>query len=103
MGTIEGLHLQDVVSRVVTVVTDADLCAHVPAAEGTGAELQAPDLQQHVGHSGEAIPFEPQVLKPVEPAESNMALLSMRLVPPEQHPQAEDAPGPAPMGTAHTP
>lgn len=70
-----GPHLQDVVARVVTVVTDADLCAHVPAAEGTGAELQATDLQQHVGDRREAIPLEPQVLEPVKPADSKMVQL----------------------------
>lgn len=45
MMTTQGPHLQDVVSRAVTVVTDANLRAHVPAAEGAGTELQAADLQ----------------------------------------------------------
>lgn len=73
----EGPHLQDVVSRVVTVVTDADLRAHVPAAEGAGAELQAANLQQHVGHSGEAIPLQAQILEPLKPANSDTAQVTM--------------------------
>lgn len=84
LEAMERAHLQDVVPRVVTVVTDADLCAHVPAAEGTSAEFQAPNLQQHVGHRGEAIPFEPQVLEPVKPAEGTVAPLSTQQVSPEQ-------------------
>lgn len=74
--TKEGPHLQDVVPRVVTVVADADLRAHVPAAEGTGAELQAANLQQHVGHSGEAVPLQPQVLEPLKPVEKDTAQLA---------------------------
>lgn len=74
--TKEGPHLQDVVPRVVTVVADANLRAHVPAAEGTGAELQAANLQKHVGHSGEAVPLQPQVLEPLKPAEKNTAQLT---------------------------
>ena len=73
----EGPHLQDVVSRVVTIVADANLCAHVPAAEGTGGELQAANLQQHVGHSGEAIPLQAQILEPLKPVESDTAPLTM--------------------------
>lgn len=66
----EGPYLQDVVSRVVAIVADADLCAHVPAAEGAGGELQAANLQQHVGHCGEAVPLQAQVLEPLKPAET---------------------------------
>ena len=66
------LHLQDVVSGAVAVVSDANLCAHVPAAEGTGAELQ-----EHVGHSGEAVPLQSKVLEPLEPVESNTAQLAV--------------------------
>lgn len=76
-GTPGGPYLQDVVARVVTVVADPDLRAHVPAAEGTGAELQAADLQQHVGHGGEAVPLEAQLLEPVEPADGNTAQFRM--------------------------
>lgn len=71
------LHLQDVVSGAVAIVADANLCAHVPAAEGTGAELQAADLQEHVGHSGEAVPLQSKVLEPLEPVESNTAQLAV--------------------------
>lgn len=77
MVTKEGPHLQDVVPGVVTVVADADLCAHVPAAEGAGAELQAANLQEHVGHSREAVPLQPQVLEPFEPVENDTAQLTM--------------------------
>lgn len=73
----KGPHLQDVVPRVVTVVADADLRAHVPAAEGTGAELQAANLQEHVGHSREAVPLQPQVPEPFKPAENDTAHLTM--------------------------
>lgn len=61
-------HLQDVVAGVVAVVADADLRAHVPATEGAGGELQAPDLQEHVGNGWQPIPLQPQVLKPLKPA-----------------------------------
>lgn len=71
-----GPHLQDVVSRVVTIVADANLRAHVPAAEGAGAELQAADLQQHAGHSGEAVPLQAQLLEPLKPVQSDMAQLT---------------------------
>lgn len=74
--TKEGPHLQDVVPRVVTVVADANLRAHVPATEGTGAELQAANLQKHVGHSREAVPLQPQVLEPFKPAEKDTAQLT---------------------------
>lgn len=77
MVTKEGAHLQDVVPGVVTVVTDTNLRAHVPAAEGTGAELQATNLQKHVGHSGEAVPLQPQVLEPLKPVESKATRLTM--------------------------
>ena len=60
----------------VTQVPRANLSAHVPAAEGTGAELQAADLQQHVGHSGEAVPLQAQILEPLKPAESDTAQLT---------------------------
>lgn len=66
-GDPRGPYLQDVVARAVTVVSDTDLCAHVPATEGTGAELQAADLQQHIGHGGEAVPLQAQVFEPVKP------------------------------------
>lgn len=72
-----GLHLQDVVSGAVAVVADANLCAHVPAAEGTRAELQAADLQEHVGHSREAVPLQSQVLEPLKPVESSIAQLAV--------------------------
>lgn len=74
--TREGPYLQDIVAGVVTVVADTNLCAHVPATEGTGAELQAANLQEHVGHSREAVPLQPQVLEPLKPAGSNRAQLT---------------------------
>lgn len=76
-ATEERPHLEDVVARVIAVVADANLRAHVPAAEGTGTELQATDLQKHVGHCGEAIPLQPQVLEPLQPAEGSTARLSL--------------------------
>lgn len=66
-GVFLVLYLQYVVSRAVAEVSDADLSAHVPAAEGTGGELQPTDLQQHVRHSRKTVPLQIQILKPVQP------------------------------------
>jgi len=63
-----GNYLQYVVARVVTVVPDPDLCAHVPATEGAGGKLQAANLEEHVGDCWQTIPLQAQVLKPFKPA-----------------------------------
>lgn len=63
-----GNHLQDVVAGVVAVVTHADLRAHVPATKGACRELQAPNLQEHVGNGWQPVPLQAQVLKPFKPA-----------------------------------
>lgn len=63
-------YLQNVVARAVAEVPHADLRAHVPAAEGAAGELQATDLQQHVGDRREAVPLQVQVLEPLVPARS---------------------------------
>lgn len=63
-------YLQDVVAGCVAEVPHADLCAHVPATEGTGRELQAADLQHHVGDSWEGVPLQSQLFQPLVPWET---------------------------------
>lgn len=62
-------YLQDVVAGCVTEVPHADLRAHVPTTEGTGCELQAADLQHHVGDSWEGVPLQIQLFEPLVPGE----------------------------------
>ncbi len=63
-------YLQNVVARAVAEVPHADFSAHVPATEGAACELQAADLQQHVGDRREAVPLQVQVLEPLIPGKS---------------------------------
>lgn len=56
----------------VTQVPCADFRAHVPAAERGCRELQAPDFQQHVGHSWEGVPPQAQLREPLQPGDVGM-------------------------------
>lgn len=69
-------YLQNVVAWGVAEVPHANLCAHVPATEGAASELQAANLQQHVGDRWEAIPLQVQVLEPLIPGESKQGVLA---------------------------
>lgn len=66
-------YLQNVVAWGVAEVPHANLCAHVPPTEGAASELQAANLQQHVGDRWEAVPFQVQVLEPLIPGEKKQA------------------------------
>lgn len=63
-------YLQNVVAWAVAEVPHANLCAHVPATEGAASELQASNLQQHVGDRRKAVPLQVQVLEPLVPGQS---------------------------------
>lgn len=71
-GTVQ--YLQNVVARGVAEVPHANLRAHVPATEGAARELQAADLQQHVGDCWETVPLQVEILEPFIPVENQQGL-----------------------------
>jgi hypothetical protein len=59
--------LQHVQPVGVAHVPAAYLGAHVPAVKGGGGELQAPHVEHHARDCGQAVPFQAEVLEPVQP------------------------------------
>jgi len=61
-------YLQHVEAVRVTEVPTADLSAHVPAVEWSPRKLQTTTVEQHVSDSGQYVPAQVQLLKPLIPA-----------------------------------
>lgn len=60
-------YLQHVEAVRVTEVPTADLSAHVPAVEWSPCKLETTTVEEHVGDSGQYIPAQVQLLKPLKP------------------------------------
>lgn len=60
-------YLQHVEAVRVTEVPTADLSAHVPAVEWSPRKLETSTIEQHVSDSGQYVPAQVQLLKPLKP------------------------------------